>query len=72
MGVFAPPPSEALPPLSPSQKKKWPKSAIFDKILDFCPLRIAFCPLDAPPQKLSDAAAGFYLMLVAKMKKSQT
>ena len=31
------------PPLSPSQKKKLPKSAIFGKFLDFCPLRIA-CP----------------------------
>ena len=38
---------EALPTY-PSQKKKWPKSAIFWKVLNFCPLRIAFCPLDAP------------------------
>ena len=42
------PQSEALPP---SQKKKRPKSAIFGKFLDFCPLRIAFCPLDAPHKK---------------------
>ena len=32
----------------PSQKKKWPKSAIFGNFLDFCPLRNVFCPLDAP------------------------
>ena len=54
MGEFSPPPPppwEALPPLAPCQKKKWSKSAIFDKFLDFCPLRNAFCPFDAPPQK---------------------
>ena len=45
------PQSEALPPTCPPQKKKWPKSAIFGKFLDFCPLRIAFCPLDAPHKK---------------------
>ena len=47
-----PPPSKALPPLAPPvRRKKWLKSAIFGNFLDFCPLRIAFCPLDAPPQK---------------------
>ena len=49
-----PPPtvaSEALPPLAPSQKKKWPKAAIVGKFLDFCPLRNAFCPLDAPQKR---------------------
>ena len=30
--------------LCPPPRKKWPKSAIFGKILDFCPLRNAFCP----------------------------
>ena len=48
-GAFAPP-LEALPPLAhpPIRWKKWSKSAIFGKFLNFCPLRIAFCPLDAP------------------------
>ena len=32
---------------SPSQKKKWQKSATFHKFFDFCPLRNAFCPLNA-------------------------
>ena len=56
MGANAPQ-SEALPPhLPPVRRKKLPKSAIFGKFLDFCPLRITFCPLDAPPQKISGAA----------------
>ena len=46
-GIF--PQLEALPPLDPTvRRKKWQKSAIFGKFLDFCPLREAFCPLDAP------------------------
>ena len=44
---------EALPPTCPPvRRKKWQKSAIFGKILDFCPLRIAFFPLDAPHKKI--------------------
>ena len=42
----------SFPHLPPSQKKKWPKSAIFGKLVDFCPLRNAFCPLDAPTKKI--------------------
>ena len=55
------PPSRRLcPPLPPPpvRRIKWPKSAIFGKCLDFCPLRIAFCPLDAPHKKISGAATG--------------
>ena len=38
------------PPLkAPSQKKKWPKSAIFGKFLDFSPLESHFAP-SMPPQ----------------------
>ena len=40
-GIF---PLEPLPPYAPSQKKKWSKSAIFGKFLDFSPLRNAFYP----------------------------
>ena len=48
----SPPPSEALPPTcSLVRRKKLPKSAIFNKFLDFCPLRIVFCPLDATTKK---------------------
>ena len=44
----------SAPPLAPlSEGKKWPKPAIFDKFLDFCPLRIAICPFDAPHTKIS-------------------
>ena len=32
----------------PVRRKKWPKSVIFGKFWDFCPLRIAFFPLNAP------------------------
>ena len=55
------PPSEALPPTCPPlRRKKWPKSAIFGKFLDFCPLRIAFCPLNAPlHKKISGAGTAF-------------
>ena len=47
------PPSRRLcsPLAPPVRRKKWPKSVIFGKFLDFCPLRIAFCPLDAPHKK---------------------
>ena len=38
-------------PPPPRQKKKWPKSAIFGKFLDFCPLRITFSPLNALHKK---------------------
>ena len=52
MGAFAPQ-SEALPPTCPPvRRKKWPKSAIFGNILDFCPLRNVFFPLDAPHKKI--------------------
>ena len=44
----------SLPPLSPQSEEKMAK---ISKFLDFCPLRIAFCPLDAP-QKISGAAKG--------------
>ena len=47
-GSKCPPVGGSAPPV---RRKKWPKSAIFGKFLDFCPLRIAFCPLDAPPKK---------------------
>ena len=58
-GAFAPQ-SEALPPTCPpSQKKKWPKSAILDKCLDFCPLVNAFCPLDAPQLFFSGTATDY-------------
>ena len=50
MGAFAPQ-LEAPPPLSPCQKKKMVKISHFGQILDFCALRNAFCPLDAPPHK---------------------
>ena len=49
MGHFPPPSLRPCPPLSPqSEAKKWSKSAIFGKFLNFCPLRNAFFPLDAP------------------------
>ena len=53
--------SEALAPFAPppSQKKKWPKSVIFGKFMDFGPLRIAFCPLDAP--QISGSATGIIM-----------
>ena len=50
MGAFALPVGGSAPPpplAPPSEGKKWPKSAIFSKFVDFCPLRITFCP----PQK---------------------
>ena len=41
------------PPLVPqSEEKKWPKSAIFSKVSDFFPLRIAFCPSMPPHKKI--------------------
>ena len=58
MGAFPPPSQRLCPPLSPVRKKKWPKSAIFGKFLDFCPLRITFCPLMPPQKKNSGAATG--------------
>ena len=70
-GAFALPQSEALPPhLSPPprQKKKWPKSVIFGKFLNFCPLRIAFFPLDAPTKKLPGAVIPCYATVWAKVK----
>ena len=58
---ICPPPSKALLPLAPSppplvQRIKWQKSSIFDKFLDFCPLRNAIFPLNAPTLKKSGAA----------------
>ena len=50
-GAFAPHPPTvggSSPTLAPLKRKNWPKSAIFAKFLGLCPLRIAFCPLDAP------------------------
>ena len=49
-GAFAPL-GGSVPSLPSPRRKKWPKSAIFGKFLDFCPLRIAFCPLDVPHKK---------------------
>ena len=51
MGNLLPSLPEALPHSPPPavRRKKWPKLAIFGKCLGFCPLRIAFCPLDCPP-----------------------
>ena len=50
-GAFPIPQSEASSP--PVRRKKWQKSTIFDEflVLDFCPLRNTFCPLNAPPTK---------------------
>ena len=45
--AFAPPVGGSAPHL---EEKKWSKSAIFCNF-GFCPLRNAFCPLDAPPPK---------------------
>ena len=39
-------------PPPPVRRNKWPKSSIFGKFLVFCPLRITFCPLDAPTKKI--------------------
>ena len=51
-----PPPRRLCPHLSPDRRKIEKKSAIFSNILDFCPLRNAFCPINAPtPQKISCA-----------------
>ena len=51
-GIYPPPPRQKLcPHLPPVRRKKWPKSAIFGKFLDFCPLRIAFPPRCPPPKK---------------------
>ena len=61
-GICPPPPvggsSPHLPP--PVRRKKWPKSAIFGNFLDFCSLRVAFFPLDAPHKKFSGAATGSF------------
>ena len=45
------------PPNCPPQKAKWPKSSIFGIFLNFCPLRMAFCPLDAPHKNTGAATA---------------
>ena len=48
----------APPTCPPIERKKWSKSVIFGKFFDFCPLRNAFCPLDAPPpQKKKNSGA---------------
>ena len=49
-----PPPRRRISPTPPPpvRRNKWPKSSIFGKFSDFCPLRIAFCPLDAPTKKI--------------------
>ena len=55
-GAFAPQ-SEALSPTSPPiRRKKIAKISHFRQIFGFCPLRIAFCPLDALHKKISGAA----------------
>lgn len=58
-GIF--PLLEALPPLALLRREKWQKSAIFVILKNFCPLRYAFCPLDAPPQKFSGAATTYMI-----------
>ena len=46
------PPLEALPPHLPPVRRKNGQNQLFLAIfLDFCPLRNAFCPLDAPTKK---------------------
>ena len=45
MGAFAPRRRLSPSPLVPqSEEKKWPKSAIFNKFLDFCPSESHFAP----------------------------
>ena len=51
------------PPLAPQSEEKIVKISHFGKFLDFCPLRIAFCPLDAPHKKISGAATGNYVII---------
>ena len=50
-GIYPPPPSEALPPLAPSQKKKMAKISHFWQIFGFLPPQNRISPLDAPHQK---------------------
>ena len=45
----------SAPHLPPVRKKKWSKSAIFCKFLDFCPLRNALCSLNASHKKFFGA-----------------
>ena len=55
MGVIFP--QLALPPLAPQSEEKLAKISHFLQIsCDFCPLRIAFCLLNAPHNKISGAA----------------
>ena len=50
-------PSQRLcPPCPPIKRKKLLKSAIFGIFFNFCPLRYAFCLLDAPHEQFSSAA----------------
>ena len=47
IGAFSPSPRRtALPPFAPHQKEKMAKSSLLGELLDFCPTRNAFCPLD--------------------------
>ena len=69
------PQSEALPPpLAPQSEEKNGKNQPFSANLDFCPLRIAFCPLDAPPpqkkkkKKTSGAATEHVACGIAQQK----
>ena len=52
MGAFAPPVGGSAPLLAPSEDQNGQKQPF----LDFCPLRIAYCPLNAPHRKISGAA----------------
>ena len=41
-----------FPLLVPIRRKKWQKSVIFIKFLDFCPTENKLYPLDAPPTQM--------------------
>ena len=50
-GAF-PPHQRLCPPLAPQSEEKNGQNKLFSaNFFDFCPLRIAFCPLDVPSQK---------------------
>ena len=51
-GAYASPVGGSAPSLAPqSEEKNGQNQPFLGKFLDFCPLRIAFCPLDAPHKK---------------------
>ena len=67
-GHLPPPPLEGLPPCPPSQKKKWPKSAIFGKFLDFCPSELHFAP-SMPPTNFLVPPLLFPLLVLLSVTK---